>query len=519
MTGDAPTRQMRPKRLPPSGWVWLRRGTVLLLLAGIVGIGTWQQRKPLPPGVNVATTWTPVPVADVRLLIDTTTADAFGRRIMEQQIFDESLRLVREAREFIVLDMFLFNAHRGTLSAASSDNADSPRPLSRELRDTLIDAVRATPALQVLLITDPINDLYGSVPSADFALLAAAGVEIVRTDLDQLRDSNPLYSSLWRAAVGWWSGDAQGHGWLPNPLDNEGEAVTLRSWARLLNFKANHRKVLIADDGRGGLVGIVSSANIHDASSAHSNLALELRGPALLPLLASELAIARFSGGRIAAAANEVLNRSPDAPAAGAGPQVFVRTLTEAAILNAVLQRLGTARAGDQIDCAMFYLSERRVIDALIAAADRGAEVRVLLDPNRDAFGRQKGGLPNRPVAAELVSRSDGAIKLRWYRTRGEQFHAKLMVVRSGDRAWMTTGSANFTRRNLRNFNLEANLAVEGSLEAPVFVQAQRYFETIWNNRGPTGVEYTADFGTYADPAQLSYWAYRLMEATGLSTF
>jgi hypothetical protein len=45
------------------------------------------------------------------------------------------------------------------------------------------------------------------------------------------------------------------------------------------------------------------------------------------------------------------------------------------------------------------------------------------------------------------------------------------------------------------------------------------WFETLWSNRGPPGLEYSADFGVYSDPAQASYWRYRIMEATGLSTF
>ena len=167
----------------------------------------------------------------------------------------------------------------------------------------------------------------------------------------------------------------------------------------------------------------------------------------------------------------------------------------------------------------MFYLSDREIIEALLAAARRGVEVRLLLDPNKDAFGHAKGGIPNRPVASELVSRSDGAIKVRWYRTHGEQFHAKLAMVRDGQRTWLTLGSANLTRRNIDDYNLEANLALETAANAAVAQQLERWFDTLWNNRAPAGIEYTADFGTFADPAQSSFWAYRLMEATGLSTF
>jgi len=41
---------------------------------------------------------------------------------------------------------------------------------------------------------------------------------------------------------------------------------------------------------------IVGSANVHDASSAHSNVALKVTGPAIRPLLESEFEVARFSG-------------------------------------------------------------------------------------------------------------------------------------------------------------------------------------------------------------------------------
>ena len=50
----------------------------------------------------------------------------------------------------------------------------------------------------------------------------------------------------------------------------------------------------------------------------------------------------------------------------------------------------------------MFYLSERQIVKALITAKERGVNVRVLLDPNKDAFGREKNGIPNRQVASEL---------------------------------------------------------------------------------------------------------------------
>ncbi len=71
--------------------------------------------------------------------------------------------------------------------------------------------------------------------------------------------------------------------------------------------------------------------------------------------------------------------------------QPQVQVLTEKAIYDATLYLIDSAKkAGTEIDIAMFYLSERKIIKALIAAHERGVKVRVLLDPNKDAFGRTK---------------------------------------------------------------------------------------------------------------------------------
>ena len=518
---------------------WVRRAAWWAFVLVWGATAYWQTHKSLPPGTQLATPWYLQSPGSLRLLSDVTTTDAYGHPVLNQAIFDRMLALVRGAREFIVLDYFLFNDS----STAEQGSALPLRPLASELRDALIERRREVPGLKVLFITDPINDSYGALPSNELAALRAAGIEVAVTDLDRMRDSNFLYSSLWRLGVRWWDG-AAGSGWLPDPLGSQSPPWTLGAWTRLLNFKADHRKVLIADDGRGGLTGIIASANPHGPSSAHSNLGVELSGAVLEPLLASELAIARFSGWqgelqRPPAPASSSASTAADppgappgapptaAPTAGAQPgaqpgalqPVRVRVLTEGAIREALIEQLEGAGRGDAIDIATFYLSERGVIEALIGAARRGATVRLILDPNREAFGRERNGIPNRPAASELVAASDGAIRVRWYRTHGEQFHVKLAMVYGTDRLWATLGSANFTRRNLDDYNLEANLALEAARDSPLAQQMLEYFETLWSNRAPPGTEYTAEVGVYADASQLHYWAYRIMEATGLSTF
>lgn len=476
------------------------------LLAVWAGVGTWNTVKPMPAGTNVSTSAAIVAAGDVQFLYDLTRADPKGEPLYEQRIFDELFRIVDEARSFIVADFFLVNELMGAANAAH-------RPLSRELADRLLARKRAAPNLSILLLTDPINDVYGGAPSPLLDELRKAGIDVVVTDLNRLRDSNPLYSSLWRLALQWW-GNSESGGRLVNPLTSDASGVTLRSWLALLNFKANHRKLIVADREDSSLVALVTSANPHDASSAHSNVALRFSGALAGDIVASEMAVARFSGwrGHIYAAAAE-----------GAAPadrdSVALSFITEEAIRRHLIEAVGSTRDGDTVRIATFYFSDRTVMRALLEAAARGVLVRVILDPNRDAFGRQKDGVPNRPVANELVTRSNERIEVRWYRTHGEQFHTKMALIRHGDRFVASLGSANLTRRNIGNYNLEANIAVDTAADSALAVEMMAYFDRLWNNDGPPGTEYTAAFGAYRDTDNGRYWRYRLMEATGLSTF
>src|SRR5262245_43023242 len=185
---DAPPKAIRR----PGRRLW-RRIVLFGFLALWGGTAYWQTHKDMPDGTHVDSGWRAVPATSVTFIADVTAADAYGRPVMSQAIFDEVLGVVRSARRFLVLDYFLFNSQRG--AAASEAPA---RALSSELRDAVLAAKKANPDLRVLFITDPINDMYGGSPSPDLELLRAAGIDIVVTDLDRLRDSNYLYSALWR---------------------------------------------------------------------------------------------------------------------------------------------------------------------------------------------------------------------------------------------------------------------------------------------------------------------------------
>lgn len=497
---------------PRPWWRWLRLLWLLPVLLWVI-VAAWHATKSMPPGTHLAGPWMELPAGDVSFIADITAADAFSRPVMSQAIFDESLKIISQAREILVLDYHLF----GDLHATKEGRM---RPLGAQLRDALIARRRQLPHLTVLLITDPVNQLHGEASSFELKMLAAAGIQVVVTDTNQLRDGNFVYSPLWRLGIRWWA-DPQGEGWLPDPTGSGETPVTFGAWAQLLNFKANQRRVILGDDGQGNLLGIIGSADPHEASSQYSNVALRIKGPVLGPLLASELAIARFSGWHGAPPRLGSPAAGEEVPLQGAPPTdpLRVQILTEGAIGEALMARIRATRAGDAIDIATLYLTDRNLIVALLEAARRGVNVRLILDPGKDGFGRVRTGLPNQSVASELVSTSDGAIHVRWYRTHGEQFHARFVKVHSGRHEWLLVGSADLTRHALDDYHLEADVAVEMSNTTALAVQTQKYFDTLWNNRAGAGIEYTADFAVYADPAQSHYWLYRFLEGTGLAPF
>jgi phosphatidylserine/phosphatidylglycerophosphate/cardiolipin synthase-like enzyme len=515
--GDALRTSLAEARARPTRPVRALKRSGLALLVLWLFTAAWHTWKPMPEGTSFAGQWHLVQDDDVELLVDSTRPGADGARVVSQTIFDAVLAAIAGAEHTLVLDYFLFNAMGGATPA----HEDGGRALSGELTSALLARRAARPELRVLVVTDPINETYGGAASELLEQLRSAGIDVVVTDVGRLRDSNPFYSAAWRLALGWWDGVAEAPGWLPHPLGDASTRVPLRAWLRLLHFKANHRKVIACDDGQGGWTCIVASANPHDASSAHSNIALRVNGALALDVLAGELAVARWSGWSGWADSTRVAQNAPTTAAkvVSATPTdaaIEVRYVTEYEIERDLLEGLRAASTGDDVALAMFYLSDRDVVRALLAASDRGARVRLVLDPNKDAFGREKDGVPNRQVADELVRRSAGAIEVRWYRTSGEQFHTKLVLVRTATHTFATLGSANLTRRNLEDYNLEANIAVRATHTTSLATSLWRTFDALWS---PDSDAPTAPFEAFEDRSRLRRLRYFVMETTGLSTF
>lgn len=500
----------------------------LLLLAALPWLVS--SRRPLLPGMH---TQGPPRPAEVRLWTDRTwPAETGGVRHVEQTIFDGLLHQIAAAEDGLVVDFFLWNDWTGP-------GQKPHRHLAMELTEALLAQRAKWPDMPMAVLTDPINRFYGEGLTPHHERLAAAGILVIYTDLDRLSDSHPFYSRYARF-YGPLIGLAVSEDWLnrprlTNPFEPEAESLSVRQFTRLLHFKANHRKVLLTG-ARGGWQLTVCSLNPADGSSAHSNLAVQAGGAVAIDALRSELAVMRWSAARpanIAAGwgdqAAAILARL-EALAEGAGksndathPQTVTgptaRWVTEGAILETILDQLRAAQPGATLRIALFYLAERRIVGALREAAGRGVTVQLILDSNRDAFGREKNGVPNRPVAAEMTGWELPNLQIRWANTTGEQFHPKAMSRTEADGGGtVLAGSCNWTRRNLDDFNLEADLLIENNPD--LLADYNRWFDGLWNNEA--GRSYTLPYSARAD----SRWAnfgktvlYRIQEGIGASTF
>ncbi len=498
------------KKKPRKGFTKL----FLLLIFLFFFFGVWHAYlKPLPVGISVQSETHLVETQDVNFLYDLTYQNSSGERIKDQEIFDRIFKLIEQSEKYILIDMFLFNDYMG------GSDEEPHRKLYEELIQALIDKKEQFPDIKIDLITDPINRVYSGADLPGFNRLEEKQINIIETDLNTLRDSNPIYSSPWRVFVKFLGSNVE-KGWLVNPFDKKGDVVGLRNWLKLINFKANHRKLILTDRGDDVVV-LVTSANPHNGSSAHSNVALEVVGDIWLDIYKNELAVAQMSNSDLSwndSFEEAKKNRAEYSFQSNDGNSILkVGMITEGKIKEFLLKNISKLESDDSLWMAMFYISDRDVVKELIKASKRGAEIKIILDSNKDAFGYKKTGIPNRQVAYELFKKSNESIKIRWYLTDGEQFHSKIILMEKNQKAIATLGSANLTKRNIDDFNLETNLWVEMPIDSSLHQEMSNFFNKIWNNEDKN--IYTEDFSVYKENIFWKNIIYRLQESLGVSSF
>ena len=432
----------------------------------------WHTYKPLPPGLSYEGKLHYTD--DIQMIYDLSYAqNVDGDNLQhELHIFDEVNQVIENAEQFIVLDFFLFDHY-------SDEDVEFPKNVEM-MTANLVKKKEMNPKMPITFITDPLNTGYESYENKWFEQMEDVGIDVVYTDLDPLRDSTPIYSGLYRTIFRWI--DAEGQGWIPNATASEAPKMTLASYMTLLNIKANHRKAIVTDKEA-----IVTSANPHNASGFHGNVAMKVTGPVLNDILEAEEAVVKYTNGGTLPRAN--LEEKDDG-------EYQVQYVTEKKILDTMLEDIEKAQKGDQIFLGMFFIAEENLVTALLDAADRGVDVKMILDPNENSFGSEKTGLPNRPVAQRMLEDSKGEIDIRWYNTAIGQYHTKLVVVQTADETYISNGSANLTERTLNNYNLESNLRIIAPNDSELTQDINAYFTRLWKNEDAL---YTVDFEKYQD--------------------
>ncbi|WP_433742521.1 phospholipase D family protein [Falsibacillus pallidus] len=448
-----PTAKKRKKKK----WTYI---LIIVVCAVYLGMVFYESKKPLPKGLSYESKVHHVD--NVNFLYDL-TYQKDKKEMHDQMIFQKIFDQIDKADKFIVIDMFLFNDFY--------DKGMFFPPISDTLTKKLIDKKEKNPEMRIVFITDPVNTGYSSFLSKQLKEMKDNGIEIVVTDLEPLRDSNPLYSAIWRIGLQWFG--QKGEGWIRNPLTPNAPKLTVRSYLELMNIKANHRKTLATDKGA-----IVSSANPHDASGYHSNIAFETSGPIIADILKTEQSIIDFSHSNVKLPKYKGSMKEKG--------NIKIQLLTESKIQSGIVDTVSKTSKGDSIWIGMFYIADRDIVNALTDAAGRGVKIKLILDPNTNAFGHKKTGLPNNPVVSELLEEGKGNIQMKWYNTHKEQYHTKLIYVRGQNSSTVIGGSANYTMRNLDDFNPETDLKVEAANREQVIVDVDDYFHRIWNNEEGT---------------------------------
>ncbi|WP_018393369.1 phospholipase D family protein [Bacillus sp. 37MA] len=443
----------------------------IIFLSIYVVVMLYNVYKPLPDNISYESSEYFIRGEDVDFFYNL-TGEKEGKKFFKEEIFTRTLEIIEEAEDFIVIDYFLFNSYH-------EKEKEYPENV-KKITNALVAKKREDPAMPIIFISDEVNSSYNSHDVPEFEQMKEAGIDVVMTNMDPLRDSTPAYSGFYRMLFTWF-GDSH-NGWLPNAFEETAPDMTIRSYLTLFNVKANHRKTVTTEKTT-----LISSANPHDASAYFANVAFEVRGALVNDMLTSEKAAADT-------------RRATDFPEAmpvhkDAG-DIHVQLVTEERIQDAIQNEIAAAKRGDEIWLAMFYLGDRTIIEGLTDAANRNVDVKLVLDTNKNSFGRKKTGLPNIPMAAELIEDTEGKVGVRWFAQAPEQFHPKMMYVKHENEAVVISGSANHTSRNLNNFNLETDVKISAANDSEIMKEVDSYFHMLWENDGAV---YSADYDKHDD--------------------
>ncbi len=168
------------------------------------------------------------------------------------------------------------------------------------------------------------------------------------------------------------------------------------------------------------------------------------------------------------------IEKTPAHPEGNSSVNLVVSSLdlNERTIEKTVHRSIDNAKKS--IHCELFVLTRRETVDKLIAAHDRGVDVRVVLNPLKI-----KGFSVNEKAAGRL---KEAGVPVKWYvpneRTKSK-LHAKMATF---DDDQTILGSANWSYAGF-NVNREADVEI---MDKKVNSEFDKVFETDWKNASDT---------------------------------
>lgn len=502
---------------------------IWVLITGCAGVKTCRT-NPEPKRLTVCSPWFYVSEDDIDLQESYSGFDPrTQQRFSHLTIGDKAIDMINNAEDVILASVFLFDIFY---------SKDQPqRDIVGEITNAVVQKKKDNPQISVVLILDPVNRAYGRRISPAVKTLLENGVDVFYSDLLSTRSATALGlgqlgNNILRFAdtisfgivTKLLSIPATPKLPLDNPLDEKG--LSLEAIWNALTLKANHRKLLVTDCD-GTYEAMVTSANPHNASIPNTNFSVTVKGDIAKYIYmvirediiySKKLNMVDWSNNSKAYKKNFLNNVLTPLPERNINHYVYsssspvaVSFVTESCIRRSVIQMLKNAREDDIVRIQMFYLSDFKVIKAIIKTAKRLKNpMLIILDPSKDAFGVKKDGTPNRQVAAYLMKKKKKLglnLDIRWYDTHGEQNHAKIMSITNTNPARqkyeLINGSANWTGKNLKDINLEANIRLRDAKK--IVNKFNSLFDLFWQNSD--GMVYTIEYeGKYQAHTGLDKW-------------
>ena len=483
---------------------------------------------------------------------DLTYLDKDGNIQYDRNLWDATYKVIDNAKDYLIVEMFLFN------DLYNKDKEHFPE-FAKEYTERLVKKQKENPNLKVYILADENNNFYGAFEHPFITSMKNAGINVIIVDIFKLKDTFPWYSPFWRTFIK-PMGNPQNKGWITNFYGDMWPKLTIRNLLRALNVKADHKKVFLNEKEV-----VVSSANIHDPSYFHENIAIYTDGPIVKDVLHNLQLVTKFSDSEINVDGSDrrmenimnsgsndktetdektlnsenqkennvkqinneeneqnvkektSINSEKNSITDTEGHTYKIQYLTEGAIGKHLDEDIDSLKAGDELLMGMYFLADKGVIDRLIKAANRGVKIRIIFDRSRDAFGMSTNGLPNKPVSKKLKKKTKGKIEIKWYFTNNEQYHTKITLMKKTDgNVIINAGSANLIKKNIRGYIMDANFRILTTQNSKISKDIYEYFDRLWENKDGL---FTLNFDDEPTTGGFSNFMYKILDATQLGSF